>query len=69
MFAISPHVDPTAGKPDAEIPLNGDPEFLAADGKGKLYVNLMNKVEVDVVDTKTSRVVDRWSVRPGGQSV
>ncbi len=69
MFAISPEVDPKAGKPDAEIALGGEPEFLASDGKGKLYVNLMNKDQVAVVDTKTMQVVDRWSVAPGGQPV
>jgi hypothetical protein len=69
MFAISPDVDPKAGKPDAEIALGGEPEFLASDGKGKLYVNLMNKDQVAVVDTKTMQVVDRWPTAPGGQPV
>jgi DNA-binding beta-propeller fold protein YncE len=69
MFAISPDVDPKNGKPDAEIALGGEPEFLASDGKGKLYVNLMNKDQMAVVDTKTMQVVDRWSVTPGGQPV
>jgi hypothetical protein len=69
MFAIAPDVDPNSGKPSAEIALGGEPEYLASDGKGKLYVNLMNKDQVAVVDTKTMQVTDRWSTAPGGQPV
>ena len=69
MFAIAPDVDPISGKPSAEIVLGGEPEYLASDGKGKLYVNLMNKDQVAVVDTKTMQVIDRWSTAPGGQPV
>jgi DNA-binding beta-propeller fold protein YncE len=69
MFAISPDVDPKAGKADAEIALGGEPEYLAADGKGKIYVNLMNKNRVAVVDTSKMQVVDRWPTAPGGQPV
>jgi hypothetical protein len=68
MFAIDPSVDPKAGKAE-EIALGGEPEFLTNDGKGKIYVNLMNKDEVAVVDTKTMKVTDRWPVAPGGQPV
>jgi DNA-binding beta-propeller fold protein YncE len=69
MFAIAPDVDPKNGKPDAEIALGGEPEFLASDGKGKLFVNLMNKDQVAVVDTKTMQVTDHWLTAPGGQPV
>ncbi len=69
MFAIAADVDPKGGKPEAEIALGGKPEFLASDGKGKIYVNLMNKDQVAVVDTKTMQVTDRWSTAPGGQPV
>ncbi len=69
MFAIAPDVDPRNGKPEAEIALGGEPEFLAADDKGKLYVNLMNKDEVAVVDVNKMQVTDRWSTAPGGQPV
>ena len=69
LFAISPEVDLQAGKPDAEVALGGEPEFLASDGKGKLYINLMNKDEVAVVDTNSMKVVGRWPVAPGGQPV
>src|SRR4029077_13074579 len=57
------------GKIDAPIDLGGAPEFLASDGAGKLYINLMDKDEVAVVDLKERKVVARWSVAPGGSPV
>jgi DNA-binding beta-propeller fold protein YncE len=69
VFPISSDVDPKSGHADAAIDLGGEPEFLAADGQGKLYINLMNKDQVAVVDTKTMKVVEKWSTKPGGQPV
>ena len=54
---------------DAAINLGGKPEFLAADGQGKVYVNLVDKNEVAVVDTKTMTVVAKWPTAPGGSPV
>jgi DNA-binding beta-propeller fold protein YncE len=62
-------VDPTNGKADPSIQLGGKPEFLASDGQGKVYVNLEDKDQVAVVDTKAGKVVDKWSVAPGGAPV
>jgi hypothetical protein len=36
-------VDPRAGKADAAVSLGGKPEFLVADGKGKVFINLVDK--------------------------
>lgn len=69
MIPISPNVDPTTGKADAAVNLGGKPEFLAADGRGKVYINLVDKNEVAVVDTKTMKVLDRWPTAPGGAPV
>jgi outer membrane protein assembly factor BamB len=69
MIPISPNVDPQAGKADAAVNLGGKPEFLAADGHGKVYINLVDKNEVAVVDTKTMKVVERWPTAPGGAPV
>jgi outer membrane protein assembly factor BamB len=66
LIPISPDVDLATGKADAPVDLGGKPEFLAADGTGKAYINLVNKDEVAVVDTKTMRVVDKWPTTPGG---
>jgi outer membrane protein assembly factor BamB len=62
-------VDPTNGKADPAIELGGKPEGLASDGQGKIYVNLEDKEQVAVVDAKAGKVVDRWSVAPGGAPV
>jgi DNA-binding beta-propeller fold protein YncE len=66
MIPISPDVDPTTGSADPAVDLGGKPEFLAADGRGRAYVNLVDKNQVAVVDTRTMKVVARWSTAPGG---
>jgi hypothetical protein len=49
--------------------LGGAPEFLAADGAGKVYINLEDKNEVAVVDLKARNVIAKWPVAPGGAPV
>ncbi len=69
LMLLKPDVNPKSGKMSAVIELGGEPEFLAADGNGMVYVNLMNKDEVAVVDIGTRQVVARWPVAPGGAPV
>ena len=69
LITFKPDIDPKAGKIEAPIQLGGAPEFLAADGAGKVYVNLEDKNTVAVVDLKTRSVVARWAVTPGGSPV
>jgi DNA-binding beta-propeller fold protein YncE len=69
MIPISPDVDPKSGSADPAIDLGGKPEFLASDGHGKVYVNLTDKAQVAVVDTKTMKVVARWATAPGASPV
>jgi DNA-binding beta-propeller fold protein YncE len=69
LMSFKPDVDPTGGKIDAPIDLGGKPEFLASDGRGKVYVNLMDKDQVAVVDFAARKVVARWPVLPGGAPV
>jgi hypothetical protein len=69
LMSFKPDVDLKNGKIDASIDLGGAPEFLASDGAGKLYVNLMDKDEVAVVDLHERKVVARWAVAPGGSPV
>ena len=66
LIPISPDLDLATGKADAPVDLGGKPEFLAADGKGRAYINLVDKDEVAVVDTKTMQVVNKWPTAPGG---
>ena len=69
LMSFKPNIDPTSGKIDPPIALGGKPEFLAADDKGKVYINLEDKDQVAVVDFKASKVVARWPVAPGGSPV
>ena len=65
MVVISPGADRLTGKADRAVALGGKPEFLAAD-QGKIYVNLVDKDQVAVIDSKTMKVIHRWPTAPGG---
>jgi DNA-binding beta-propeller fold protein YncE len=69
LMSVKPDVDPKSGSIDAPIDLGGKPEFLASDGKGKIYVNLVDKNQVAVVDIKARKVLAHWPVAPGGSPV
>ena len=69
LVTFKPEIDPKSGKIDPPIALDGAPEFLAADGAGKVFVNLEDKDVVAVVDLKTRAVAARWPVAPGGKPV
>ena len=69
LLSLKPDIDPKTGQIDPPIELGGKPEFLASDGKGKIYVNLVDKSQVAVVDIKSRKVLDHWSVAPGGNPV
>jgi hypothetical protein len=68
LVPISSDVDPKVGTADAPVVLGGKPEFLVA-AEGKAYVNLVDKDQVAVVDTKTMKVTDKWPTSPGGAPV
>jgi DNA-binding beta-propeller fold protein YncE len=69
LVTFKPDIDPKTGKIEPPIQLGGAPEFLAADGAGKAYVNLEDKDNVAVVDLKTRTVTAHWPVAPGGRPV
>ncbi len=69
LMAFKPDIDAKNGKIGPPIELGGAPEFLAADGNGKVYINLEDKDVVAVVDLHTRKVVARWPVAPGGHPV
>jgi DNA-binding beta-propeller fold protein YncE len=69
LVPIAADVDVKAGQADAAIQLGGKPEFLVADGHGKVFVNLVSKDQVAVVDTKEMKLVDKWPTAPGGSPV
>lgn len=69
LMTFNPDIDLQNGKVDPPIALEGKPEFLATDGSGKVYVNLVDKNAVAVVDLNSRRVIARWPVTPGGRPV
>jgi DNA-binding beta-propeller fold protein YncE len=69
LMSFRPDIDPKNGTIEEPIALRGEPEFLAADSAGKVYINLMNTHEVAVVNLKARKVVANWPVAPGGLPV
>ena len=67
LVAIAPDVNPNGGKPAATLDLGGSPEFAVSDEAGKVYVNIVDKDEVAVVDTKQMKIVARWPTAPGSK--
>jgi DNA-binding beta-propeller fold protein YncE len=69
LLPIAADIDLKTGQADAAIQLGGKPEFLVADGHGQVFVNLVDKDQVAVVDIKAMKVTDKWPTAPGGAPV
>ncbi|MEO9020896.1 MAG: YncE family protein [Ginsengibacter sp.] len=48
------------------IDLGGAPEFAVSDGSGLVYNNLEDKSSLNVIDTKTMKVIHNYSLSPCG---
>jgi DNA-binding beta-propeller fold protein YncE len=59
-------VDPETLTQTALIDLGGAPEFAVADGDGIIYNNLEDKNSLDVIDTKTMKVINNYPLAPCG---
>ena len=59
-------VDPNTLKQVGTIALGGGPEFAVSDGKGLIYNNLEDKNSMNVIDTKTMKVIKNFPLAPGG---
>jgi len=59
--AIDVQTDSIAGY----IALDGKPEFAAADGKGKLFVNLEDKSTIVAFESNSLKIIGRWPIAPG----
>lgn len=55
-------VDAATGKVAGHIPLGGKPEFSAADGKGRMYVNIEDKSEIVEFDAVALKETHRWKL-------
>ena len=57
-------IDAKASRVISTIPLDGNPEFAAADAD-RVYCNIEDKSEIEVIDTSKHEVVARWPLAPG----
>lgn len=58
-------IDAKTGDVVGRVSLSGDaPEGGVSDGKGRIFINIENKNAIDVVDTKTWKVIDTWPIAP-----
>jgi DNA-binding beta-propeller fold protein YncE len=46
----------------ATIALDGKPEYSAVDGRGKLYVNIADKREIQRIDTRKGKIDATWPI-------
>ena len=58
-------IDTKTDKVIQTIQLPGKPEASVTDGKGRVYVNIEDKSEVCMINTKTWKVEQTWSISPG----
>ena len=58
-------IDPVQNKLLDSVNVGGKPETAVSDGAGKLFVNIEDKNEIVVVDTKNFKVLNHWSIAPG----
>ena len=58
-------IDPTSGDIAGTVELEDNgPEGAASDGKGKIFVNNEGKSTIQVIDTKTWKVLASWALAP-----
>jgi DNA-binding beta-propeller fold protein YncE len=57
-------INAKTGEPVATFPVGGKPEFCAADGAGKLYVNLEDKSSIAEIDAAKPAVLRTASLSP-----
>ncbi|WP_183560436.1 YncE family protein [Mucilaginibacter sp. SP1R1] len=59
-------VNPNTLKQVGSIALGGAPEFAVADGKGNIFNNLEDKSSLNVIDSKTLKVIKNYPLAPCG---
>ncbi|MFS2189474.1 hypothetical protein ACCC92_22550 [Mucilaginibacter sp. Mucisp84] len=59
-------INPATLKQVGTVALGGGPEFAVSDGKGKIYNNLEDKSSLNVIDSKSLKVVKNYPLAPCG---
>jgi DNA-binding beta-propeller fold protein YncE len=58
-------IDPKSGDVVARVELSGNgPEGGVSNGKSRIFINLEDKNSIDVIDTKSWKVVANWPIAP-----
>ncbi|HKO16297.1 MAG TPA: hypothetical protein VJU87_08660, partial [Gemmatimonadaceae bacterium] len=58
-------IDPASGVVVGKLTTTGAaPEGGVSDGKGRIFINVEDRAAIDVVDDRSWKVVDTWSVTP-----
>ncbi len=57
-------IDVAKGIVTDSVAVAGKPETAVSDGKGKIFVNVEDKNEILVIDVKTLKVINHWSLAP-----
>lgn len=60
-------IDAADGKVLSTIALSGTAETGQSDGAGRVFVNIEDKDQVDVIDVAGRKVTAHWSVAPGSE--
>lgn len=55
-------IDPRSGASGGSVTVGGTLEYAAADGRGKVFVNVEDKGEVAAIDMKTRSVIGRYKM-------
>lgn len=58
-------IDPVSNTAVDSVDVGGKPETAVSDNAGKLFVNIEDKNEIAVVDTRSFKVLAHWSIAPG----
>ena len=56
-------IDPVSAKVLGAVPVGGSLELGVADGAGRMYINVEDKNEVAVLDTKSRKLLSRFPLR------
>lgn len=59
-------VNPATLKQVGTVALGGGPEFAVSDGKGNIYNNLEDKSSLNVIDSKSLKVIKNYLLAPCG---
>jgi len=55
-------IDPVAAKVIDTVTVEGSLELAAADGEGRLYVNVEDKNDLAVIDTRSRKLIERFAL-------